>query len=182
MKLHLIHDLSNPYICEMLVKTLSQCTDDHAIKNYHPDYATLPKNLFYILANNKGRYRNGGYYVLEEDGEFVCSAGYNEYDFDSSVALVLTRAYVSPTRRTEYSMGNYILPEIIQRVKHYPHVYLTVNEYNKAIYNWFVRYHSNKRPSLYGEWPECYKKFKPIGKKIIYFTEQYVAELQKDLL
>jgi hypothetical protein len=44
-----------------------------------------------------------------------------------------------------------------------------------------VRKEKNKRAALFNDWPEVYKNFKPIGKKTIYYTEQYVVELQRKL-
>jgi hypothetical protein len=179
MLLHEIHDSSNKVVMNLLEEFFSKITDTNIIKNYHPDYKNDTANIFYILNDSKGRYKKGGYYILEDDGELVVAAGYNEYEFDPNIMLALTRAYINPKNRTNYAMGTYILPKIIEQCSHYPHVYITVNEHNRAFYNWFVRYHSNKRPTLFGEWPDSYKQFKPIGKKTIYFTEQYVVELEK---
>jgi len=33
---------------------------------------------------------------------------------------------------------------------------------------------------LFNDWPEIYRKFVPIGKRDIYYTEQYVAEYQSN--
>ena len=65
MIIHEIHDLSNKYVIELLLKGLSKITDEQYVTNYHPDYASNTGNLFYIL--EQGRYVKGKYYVLEED-------------------------------------------------------------------------------------------------------------------
>jgi hypothetical protein len=58
-------------------------------------------------------------------------------------------------------------------------LYITANGYNSAIYQWFVRANEGKSPGLFSDWPDIYKNFKPIGKKNIYYTEQYVIEYKK---
>jgi len=181
MKLHLLHDSSNSSVVDLLELEMGQIKDDKIATNYHPDYKTNPGNLFYILNDPNGRYHKGAYYVLEDGGEFICSAGWNEYELDSNIALVLTRMYVSPKYRVNYHVANHILPEILKEVTQYKHVWATVNEYNRGLYQWFVRDQSGKRTALFNDWPDIYRKFKPIGKKNIYFTEQYVIELDRNI-
>ena len=176
MIIHEIHDLSNSIVTNLLSKELSKITDETYIKNYHPDYIDSPGNLFCIL--KQGRYVNGNYYVIEEDERYICSAGWNEYELDSNIALMLTRLYIVPEHRAKYHAGNYILPRALEEVKRYKHVWITCNEYNKAIYHWFDRANKGKRTGLFNDWPDIYRKFVPIGKKDIYYTEQYVAEYQ----
>jgi hypothetical protein len=176
MIIHEIHDLSNSIVTNLLSKELSKITDETYIKNYHPDYIDTPGNLFCIL--KQGRYVNGNYYVIEEDKRYICSAGWNEYELDSNIALMLTRLYITPEHRAKYHAGNYILPKALVEVKRYKHVWITCNEYNKAIYHWFDRANKGKRTGLFNDWPDIYRKFVPIGKKDIYYTEQYVAEYQ----
>jgi hypothetical protein len=81
----------------------------------------------------------------------------------------------------QYLIANNILTRTLEQTTHYNNIWLTVNEHNKALYNWFVRKEQNKRAALFNNWPEVYKRFKPIGKKTIYYTEQYVVELQREL-
>ena len=179
MHLHHLHDSSNKFVMKLLEESFSKITDINIIKNYHPDHSNDPANIFYILNDANGRYHRGCYYVLEENGEYVCSAGYNEYDLDQTIALALTRAYINPKYRTKYCMGEYILPEIIKNTEEYTHLYITADSHNSAIYQWFVRASEGKRPAMFNEWPDIYRKFKPVGKKTIYYTEQYVAELDR---
>ena len=179
MILHKLHDLSDKRITELLVSELSTITDNTVIKNYHPNYKDMSGNLFYILENGRYCLGKGKYYIVENNGEFVCSAGWNEYD--SETALVLTRMYVAPKYRVNYHVANYILPEILKEVNHYKNVWATVNEYNRALYEWFVRDRSGKRTALFNDWPDIYRKFKPIGKKNIYYTDQYVIELDRTI-
>jgi hypothetical protein len=179
MHLHELHDSSNEFVMNLLEVSLSKITDSDIIKNYHPDYKNDPANIFYILKDVNGRYNRGCYYVLEDNGEYVCSAGYNEYDLDQTIALALTRAYVDPKFRTKYYMGEYILPKIIESTLNYKHLYITADSHNSAIYQWFVRANEGKTPAMFTQWPDIYRKFKPIGKKNIYYIEQYVAEYQR---
>ena len=174
MIIHEIHDLSNTPVVDLLKKGLSKIKDETYLKNYHPDYIDVPGNVFNIL--KQGRYITGKYYILVEDDKFLCSGGWNEYEND--IALMLTRLYIVPEHRAKYHAGNYILPRALEEVKRYKHVWITCNEYNKAIYHWFDRANKGKRTGLFNDWPDIYRKFVPIGKKDIYYTEQYVAEYQ----
>jgi hypothetical protein len=182
MIIHSVHSLTNNEIAVNLLRsTLSQVTDKTIIKNYHPDYCNISGNLFCIL--EEGRYRKGfgKYSVIEEDGELICAAGWNEYELDSSVALMITRAYVNPKHRTKYYMGHYILPSAIEETTKYNKRWITCNDYNDSIYQWFVRSASGKTAGLFNNWPAIYKKFKPIGKQEVYYTEQYIAEYKDDV-
>ena len=176
MQLHQIHDASNRFIMSLLEASFFNITDSNLVKNYHPDYKNEPSNIFYILNDINGRYHRGCYYVLEDNNEYICSAGYNEYDLDQTISLALTRAYINPKYRTKYFMGEYILPKIIENTTQYKHLYITSDSYNSAIYQWFVRANEGKSPGMFNDWPDIYRKFKPIGKKNIYYTEQYVVE------
>jgi len=180
MKVHAIQDCTNQYVIDLLKLACSKITDNQLARNYNPEHQTEPSNLFYILADPNGRYKKGMYYIVEDAGEFVCSAGWNEYELDSDIALILTRMYVAPKYRLSYHVANYILPEILKEVIHYKHVWATVNEYNKALYEWFVRDRLGKRTALFNDWPDIYRKFKPIGKKNIYYTDQYIIELDRN--
>lgn len=176
MKLHTLQDSSNTYIIQLLEESFSKITNENLLKNYHPDYKNINSNIFYILNDSNGRYHNGCYYVLENKGEFVCSAGWNEYELDNNVALALTRAYVEPKYRTKYYMGKYILPKIIENTRQYRHLYITADSHNSAIYQYFIRAEEGKTTGIFNTWPEIYKQFKPIGTKDIYYTIQFVAE------
>ena len=65
-------------------------------------------------------------------------------------------------------------------VSNYDKVWITANEHNKMIYNWFERASKNKKAALFNDWPPIYRNFKTIGKKTIYYTEQYVVEYKKE--
>jgi hypothetical protein len=171
MIIHSIKNLSNPVLVKLLKENLSAVTDVNSLKNYHPDYSNLPGNLFYIL--NEGRYADGNYYIIEQDGEYLGSAGWNPYD---DVALVLTRAYIPEKYRRQYFMAEHLLPLILEETTDYNKLWITCNKYNIAIYHGLGRLSSGKSTSFFSTWPPIYKNFVPIGKKIIYHTEQYVAE------
>lgn len=172
-----IHDLSDTRIVDIMAQGLSKITDEDLIMNYHPDYHNQPGNLFYII--KYGRYRKGygKYYVIEEDNKFICSAGWNEYETDPSIAFALTRMYIDPDYRGQYIVAEHILSKTLKETKDYAKIWLTVNKYNKRLYDWFVRASQNKRTALFNDWPDVYRNFKPIGEKTIYNTEQYVVEL-----
>ena len=178
MIIHEIHDLSNIAVIDLLKEGLSKNVNDVAVENYHPDYMYDPGNLFYVL--EQGRYQQGfgKYFVIEENGIFVASAGWNHYDLEESTALVLARAYTNQDYRNKYYLGNYILPKCIEETVTYDKVWITVNEYNKALYTWAERYQKTK--NLAG-WPAVYGNFKPVGKHDIYYIPQYVVELMKDI-
>ena len=179
MIVHEIHDNSNLDLVKFLGRELATITDESIIKNYHPDYRDEPSNIFYILRS--GRYRKfyGKYFIVEDDGKIVCSAGWNVYEEDPTIALGLTRAYVSPDYRGQYPMSKYILPKIIEETADYERLWITVNEHNIMIYNWFVRASQNKRTTLFNDWPDIYRQFKPMDKMTIYNTTQYVVELKR---
>ena len=179
MNLHKIQDCSNEHVISILREGLCKIDNPNSIANYHPDYANESSNLFYILSQPNNRYMKGNYYVLEEDNKLIACAGWNEYELDATIALGLTRMFVSVEHRTSYVLGKTVLPLIIEETTNYNSLWMTVNEYNLILYKWFERYHNGKSPTLSHSWPEVYKKFKPIGKKNIYYTEQYVLELKK---
>jgi hypothetical protein len=179
MKIYSINDLSNSKVVDILKKEFSKILDLDIITNYHPDYSQTVGNLFYILEH--GRYKIGKYYIIvDDDDNFIASSGWNQYEFDSSVALLLTRMFVNPKYRTQYYIGNYVLPIMIDETSNYEFQWITCNEHTSMIYKWFDRAAQGKRTAIFNDWPEIYKKFKPIGKKTIYYTEQYVAELNNN--
>lgn len=179
MEIHEIHDLSNRYVNDVMYYGLSKITDKDIIRNYHPDYANEPGNLFAILDNGRYRYGRGKYFVIEDNGKYICSAGWNEYDVDTDIAFALTRMYTDPNYRGNYLIGSNILPKTMTETSKYKSVWMTVNKHNKIMYSWFVRANQNKSTALFNDWPEIYKKFKPLGEKIIYNTKQYVVALER---
>ena len=173
MKIYTIHDLSNLHVINILKKEFNTITDTNIISNYHPDYSDFSGNLFYILAH--GRYIRGKYFIIvDETDNFIASAGWNEFNVD--VALILTRMYVSPKFRTRYIIGKTVLPTMLTETMEYKNVWMTVNQFNKSIYNWLAR---NDTQNRIGNWPDIYKNFKPIGQQVINNTLQYVLEYQR---
>jgi len=173
MKVHTIQDLTNSKVLKILELGLMSVDDTRILKNYHPDYKHDPANLFYIL--EQGRYKIGKYFVLtDDDDNYMASAGWNEYNND--IALCLTRMYISPKYRSNFMIGKFVLPAIFTETTEYNKLWMTVNDYNKPLYNWFVR---NQRTNNIGNWPESYKKFKPIGQKMVNHTMQYTLEYDR---
>jgi acyl carrier protein len=178
--IHEIHDLTDPYVTALLKSGLSDIKDDNLAKNYHPNYMNeFSGNLFFILQNGRYRKGKGKYYVVENLGKYVCSAGWNEYEDDPSTAFALSRMYVATEYRGNYPVGNYILPRTLRETRKYQNIWLTVNEHNKVIYSWFERSFEKKATALFNDWPEIYRQFEPIGKKTIYTTTQYIMGLKK---
>lgn len=180
MKIYKIHNLLDRKPIELLKNGLASVTDEKIIKIYHPDYSKTSGNLFAIL--EEGRYAEGvgAYYVIEIDGKYAASAGWNEYELDRSIAFALSRMYTYPDQRGKYQIANHILPMTLRETEKYQRVWLTVNEHNMTLYKWFLRSASGKSTSLSNDWPDIYKKFKPIGKHNVYYTEQWVVEYQKE--
>jgi hypothetical protein len=141
------------------------------LTNYHPDYENSPGNLFYILKD--GRYKIGNYFIMEEDGKYIGSAGWNPYN---DVALVLTRAFVPEEFRGHFNMANYLLPAMFKETTDFNKLWITCNDYNITIYQALTRLSQGK---LSIPWPDIYKNFTPIGKRTVYYTEQYVAEYKR---
>lgn len=175
-KLHKIQDFSNREIIDLLKYSLSLSGEpDELRKNYAPDYEYYEGNLFYLLKN--GRYYNGAYYVLTTElGEYVGSAGWNQHD--RHTALVMTRMYVNPLHRTSYILGLEVLPKILNDVKKYKRIWMTMNHYNKSLYAWFLR-KEQKENSGIANWPESYKKFSPLGIRVVNGVDQFVVEMVK---
>ena len=181
MKIHEIHDLSNTRIVDVLKRGLSSIQDSNIIKNYHPDYSHADSNIFYIL--NGGRYHrdHGKYFVItDNDDKYMCSAGWNRYDLDHSVALLLTRMYVEPVHRFKYIIGKTVLSQMIEEAINYDRLWITANNYNQSIYKYFERAHHNKRTVLFNDWPDIYRRFKPVGQQLVYYTPQWIAEYDKN--
>lgn len=172
MDLHSINDLSNKKLINFLKKNLNTIDDKNIIKNYHPKYKNVPGNLFYIL--NEGRYKVGNYYILEENEKLIACAGWNHYNDDT--ALLLTRAFISEEYRRKYFLSKFFLPRMFEETTKYKKLWITCNEYNISIYHAIERLNNGKSAGLFDQWPSIYSKFKPIGKKIVNYTEQYVLE------
>jgi hypothetical protein len=180
MKIHTIHDLTNRAAVDILRDNLSLITDTNIVKNYHPDWGDQPGNLFYILEHGRYRQGRGKYYIITDDSDkYMCSAGWNEYELDKNVALMLTRMYVAPGFRCQYILGNTVLPEMIEAAGRYKHIWITSNNHNRAIYLFFERAAGGKKTALFNDWPPIYKKFKPLGQKTVYYTQQWVAEYDR---
>lgn len=179
MKIHAIHDDSDSDVMKILRTGLSAVTDEQVAKNYNPDYSATPGNLFYILEQGRYRANHGKYFVITLDDKYVCSAGWNNYELETNTALVLSRMYVVPEYRGQYLVGKNILPLCIAETLDYDRVWATVNDHNITIYKYFERVHSGKRAALFNDWPEIYRQFKPLGRRTVYYTEQWVAELNR---
>jgi hypothetical protein len=178
MKLRSIQNLSSSENVNFLKTGLANVTEEHLLVNYHPAYADNNANLFYVL--DHGRFSIGNYYIMEtDDGEYAGSAGWNK--LNDEVALALVRAYVPKKFRTNYIMGEYILPKILEDTKDFKRVWLTFNDYNKVMYDGFTRMAKSRSSAVSIPWPEIYNKFKPIGKHMVNNTLQYVAEYERSV-
>lgn len=173
-----INDLSDQQIIEILKTGISKdmFKKENLLENYLYEHRDKPANLFYILEN--GRYSAGKYFIVTDyNNNFVASAGWNHYTDD--IALLLTRMIVHPTYRTQYIIGKEVLPLMIEQTKNYKKLWITANDYNKSIYDWFDRSYQGKSTALFNNWPEIYKKFKPIGQRTVNHVLQWVVEMEK---
>ena len=175
MIIHELHDLSNSKAVALMEKEFSTISDMNLIENYHPDFKNNPSNIFYILKNGRYHLNNGSYWVIEEDGNFSLSSGWNVYELEEDTALALTRTWGNPRYRRKYYMSKYLLPLMIEQASAYKNLYITVNDYNYRIYRMFERANVGKNSGLDPIWFDIYKNFEPIGKKTIYYTEQWVV-------
>jgi hypothetical protein len=168
----------DPSIINFLKESLRAVPELHLLENYHPDYeSTSLGNIFTII--NKGRFNIGNYYVMiTDDGEYAGSAGWNE--LDESTALALVRMYVPRKFRTDYIIGQHIFPKLVEETANYKHTWVTFNSYNKTIYNTIERIYSGKSSGL-KPWPPVYRKFKPLGQKTVNTVLQYVAEYERSV-
>lgn len=176
MNTHVIHDTSNTEAIKILESGLDRDMPDHLKFNYHPQYRDYGSNIFKVLDSGRYSVGRGEYWILEDNGRYIASAGWNEYDNDSTIALLLTRMYVADEFRTQYMIGQHVLPAMIERTSAYDKQWITCNQYNISLYKWFVRVWSNRAGTVAGEWPQIYRKFVPIGKRQIYKVDQYVVE------
>lgn len=175
-----IHNCENKFALDILEKEFSNIKFHEVYsQNYHPCFKDQKSNIFYLLRN--GRYQKGfgKYYILLDSSEFIASAGWNQYLVEKNVCLLLTRMYVNPKYRNKFQIGKYILPKMLDETLNFKFLWITCNEYNKNIYNWFQRNADKKSGSLCNQWPDIYKNFVPIGKKNIHSTEQYVVEYRR---
>ncbi len=174
MLIHSIKDIKNKKIIKLLKDNFVNITDKKLVQNYHPDFSDIPGNFFYIL--KEGRYLNGNYLIMEEDGVFYGSAGWNKFE---DKALLLTRAYIPEKFRRQYLFSKHLIPVMLEETIDYKKLWITCNEYNITIYHAVTRLNEGKPAGLFDQWPLIYKQFKPIGKKIVNHVEQYVLEYQR---
>jgi len=176
MQLYRLNDLSPSPGLDILKSEFSnRVFDESYAENYAWDHRDKLSNIFYLLKN--GRYSVGCYFVIENNGKYIASAGWNKYD--NETALVLTRAFITEEYRTSYVMGNELLPIMLDESKSFQNIWITCNKNNKAIYDWFTRNKEGKSPAMFSNWPDIYSRFEPIGIRTVYFTEQFVSQLKR---
>lgn len=177
MKIYTIHDDTNIDVINILRLgiTPDMLKNDSLYDNYLYDRRDNPANVFHSLA--RGRYRNGCFYVMVDSGQFVACAGW--YPYAPDTAIVLSRMLVNPQYRTQYLVGQHLLPPMIEQTTKYNKIWITCNDYNKSIYNWFSRASEGKSPTLFKNWPDIYRRFRPVGQKMVNGLLQYVVELEK---
>lgn len=173
-----IYELQSDQECQgltLLKQGLEKIQEQDLAINYHPHFSNDPANIFYLLKH--GRYASGCYFVLEDQGQYIGSAGWNVYN--DSIVLCLTRAYFVKEYRHRYYMAEYLLPKIFEQAHTYNTFWITCNDYNKKIYDGLVRLQQNKSSGMYNSWPDVYRKFVPIGSRIVNNSVQYVAEYKR---
>lgn len=171
MIIYPLHDFSNKHAIKILEDGLSKIDDQTIIKNYHPDYASDPANLFYILSAGRYAPGYGTYFMMEDGGKYICSAGWNRYAEYDNVALILSRMFIDPEHRGKYLIGSHILPICLgESIINHQKLWMTYHVVNHKTKKWFDRWRNNSMV------PHDYKKFLYIGIKTIYYTQQYVYE------
>ena len=178
MKVYEINDLSDTKVIDILKSSITEdlLANEQQLENYLYSCKDKPANLFYKLEN--GVYTDSSYFVIvDDDDNYIASSGWYKYNTDT--ALVMTRMLITLNYRTKYLVAPKLLPLMIEGARDFKHIWITFNEYNKPLYDWFVRNYEGKTPAVGGKWPEIYKRFKPIGKKVVNNVEQYVVELIK---
>lgn len=179
MEIHSIKDLNDSYVISLLEQGLSKVEEPTLKENYHPANKNNNANLFYLLDNK--RFAVGNYYVMEtDDGEYAGSAGWNKYTDDT--ALVFVRAYIPKKYRVQYLMAKNLMPKILEETSKFNRLWITCNEYNKAIYKGLIQLSNNKPAGLSSPWPEQYACFKPVGIKTVNYVDQYIAEYKRSAI
>ena len=177
MIVHPIKDLGNGPVVNLLRQGLETMPEHDLAVNYHPYFDNDPANLFYLL--NNGRFDIGNYYVMQTElGEYAGSAGWSR--LNDTTALALVRAYIPLKFRTAYNMAKYILPKIMEETVAFNSIWITCNHYNKPIYDALVKLSKGEPAGLFNQWPAEYKKFTPIGTKVVNNSVQFVAEYKRE--
>lgn len=180
MEFYEIHDDSDSTVVTILENEFKKIPHSEPyVSNYHPSYSYKNSNIFYLLRNGRYIKGKGKYYIVCEENKYIASAGWNQYDYEKDVVLLLTRMFVTKEHRNHFHIGKYVLPMMINETENYNRLWITCNEYNKNIYNWFYRNSKNKAGSLSNQWPDIYKKFLPIGNREVNFVNQFVLEYKK---
>lgn len=179
MNLHYLHDDSDQTKITILQDGLRCVEDERLSKNYNPKYSENNANLFYLLKNGRYAFSKGKFFVLENNGKFVACAGWNQYDQDPSIALLLTRVYIANEYRANYFLTKYFLPAMLPEVLHFSKIWMTFNLHNKVIYDWFIKINNSGEDGFVAKKFPIFKSFNPIGLQSVYFTDQYVIEYQK---
>ena len=157
MLIHSLKDHKNTTLLSLLQYNFSKITDDHLMQNYHPDFFDVPGNFFYVL--KEGRFKNGNYFVMEENGIYYGSAGWNRFE---DKALLLTRAFIPEQFRRQYLFSKHLLPLMFKETMEYNTLWITCNDYNISIYNAISRLNNGKSAGLFDQWPQIYKIFKAV--------------------
>jgi len=172
--IHEIHDLENRYVTDLLVKGLSESTSTI----YNPNYSDKLGNIFFILDQRRFAEGRGTYYVMEKNGEMICSTGWNEYDLDPTIALGFTRLYVPEKHRRNFYASQYLTDKILDATQDYDKLWLAHGQDSLHLYDRYVYFHEHGK-NKHESYSNFYSRFKPIGELEIYYTKQWVVEYIK---
>jgi hypothetical protein len=175
MIVHQLNDDTDSQGLEILKKGLSNITEEDLAVNYHPYFSEDPSNVFFLLKS--GAYLKSAYFVIEDNGNFAASSGWRH--LDDTTALFLSRTYIKKDYRKQYLLSKFLLPKMFEQAVAYEKFWITCTEQNRAIYQAFTNLSQGKKSGIFDGWPEEYKKFVPIGSKVVNNTVQYVAEYKK---
>jgi GNAT superfamily N-acetyltransferase len=135
------------------------------------DWADRPETLLFKM---NSRTFEDYMVLLNEKDEVVCGAGFYRYTYTRS--LLMSRMWTRPDYRAKW-IGHQILRAQIRRMST-RYGMITFNEANKPLYD--------RMSTLYGTegdtWPGLWRKFKPVGKQVVNYVEQYCLMVDKDEL
>lgn len=167
--------------CESFLYELCRSADTDrrrraSLENYRvADWKSRPSSLLYV-AQIEGRYREPfDYSIVTEFGVPVSGAGF--YPHDRETVILMSRTYSVPGVRHRFLATN-ILQDHVWRSRElgFRRAWITVNEYNLELYHEISR--ANQADHSRRRYPDIWYRFRPVGRRTIKNTEQWIVELE----
>jgi GNAT superfamily N-acetyltransferase len=152
---------------------MDACQDkkNRARDNYSLDWKCRPASLLNQLFAGK-YHRPNDYIFLIENEELIAGAGFYRYTED--VALCMTRLFVLPEYKHQGRAAQLLAYQLdLMRSLGCKKAWITFNDYNKPLYDAFVQDRDGFRMKMF---PDLWREFTPIGKRVINNVEQYCCE------